>query len=215
MSYSFDFNFKEVPNEDLLKVCKEVAATSLKYSEEIIWRNRAKIPSVVEEAVSYSPFFKKIDLCWLYKLFTINFVYWPEKELLGIIGNLSANTMKDVTHVHFQNSFSRSYDYDVWNGINHFEKIISEIRAMEPDEVYKNLNSDHEWYTKEEIAENLEYYKKTLGYDTIYDDLQLNKWLYNEAGDFQVFSFQAFTSPEESIMLKKQITDIRDMYLKI
>lgn len=195
--------------------CASGKKTIMNVMSTVKQRKGAKIPSVVEEAVSYSPFFKKIDLCWLYKLFTINFVYWPEKELLGIIGNLSANTMKDVTHVHFQNSFSRSYDYDVWNGINHFEKIISEIRAMEPDEVYKNLNSDHEWYTKEEIAENLEYYKKTLGYDTIYDDLQLNKWLYNEAGDFQVFSFQAFTSPEESIMLKKQITDIRDMYLKI
>lgn len=214
MSYSFKINFTEINKKDLLDFCREIATTSLKNSEEIIWNNRENIPSVEEYAVIYTPFFRKADLNWLYKLFTINFIYWPEKELLGIVGPIPIDTIKKTSSIHFQSSFQRDYSYDIWKGIKCFEMIVDEIKNMDSEEVHTRLNaSDHEWYTKEEVDGNLEYYRKILVYDTIYNNLQLSKWMYNERGNFQTFSFQSITCSEEADILKKQVIDIRALYL--
>ena len=215
MSYSFNINFMDLQEKEPLEKCKEVIALMLKYSEEMIWKNRTYIPSIESAVVSYSPQFRTADQNWLYNLFTINSVYWPERNLLGIIGNLPTQAMKIVTPIHFQSSSNRDYNYEIWNVIEYFETTVKNIREMDSKSVYDGLNpSKHEWYSKEELEENLEHYKKILIYDTIFRELQLFRWLDNEPGNFQVFSMEAITCQEDLRKLQKQINDIRSLYLE-
>ncbi len=50
-------------------------------------------------------------------------------------------------------------------------------------------------------------------YDTIYDALDIHKWLWTKQGDFKTFSLQAINSSEEFFDLSMKLESIRKAYM--
>lgn len=68
---------------------------------------------------------------------------------------------------------------------------------MTPEEVLAYENKGCIDYTLEEIVEMLDYHKRSIAYEKIYDCLHLDDWLYGKSDEtFTRFSMNVITSQE-------------------
>ena len=208
MSYRFGMFFKQLDeNEDPLSfICKIKTEVGI-HAKEMIGH---QIP------VEAIPSFRKsvnveTDEHWIQHVFNLRFVYWPEKHLLGLSGydfTYEVNKLFD-THFSFQNSTDQDYDFDCWSDkINVFRNY--KQRYMFAD--LKTLCKDNpkQWYTLEEVKEDPDYYRKTMLYEKIYEDvLHLDHWLYNEPDEkFVAITVNPIDSDRLKFQLQKRIQDV-------
>ena len=212
MSYWFKMYFKEIKKKDLFDFCKEVSDDMFQQGNAILENNQNYIPSInfgrtdfekIDDR-EYYRMWRIADKNWLYKLFTIDFVYWPKKSLLGIIAELTDDLVAKyaLKEFQFQNSCDQDYEYKEWNGIKYFEKVVNEFCSASPDKVNREMNRKYpKEYTTKEIEKHLDYYRKSAIYNHIYQELELEAWLYDCKGKFKRFSLQAVNSQEKETYL--------------
>ena len=84
--------------------------------------------------------------------------YFVDKNILGVYG--VDNILKDIfdNTTYFQNSTDQDYDYEVWNGIDFFEKVANNWRTMSDEDI---LEIDPE-------CEDFEYFRKESIYNCIW-----------------------------------------------
>lgn len=182
MSYAFGMFFKQIKQEDLLSFIDKVQTEMRNHAEEWIDYNKCYVPSV--RSLTNAPKFVKtfMNEYWLNTLFTSRFVYWPDYDLLGVSGYKLPGEIENLFdgHFSFQNSSDQDYDYDQWpTGIRQFKARIDMIKNADDSTLYECVDKYMGDYSIEEIKADPEYFKKVCIYDMIYEDLQLNDWLYN------------------------------------
>ena len=185
MSYAFGMFFKQIKQEDLLSFIDKVQAEMRNHAKEWIDYNKYYAPSVRLFTLHSDEFkFAKayLDEYWLNTLFTSRFIYWPDYDLLGVSGYKLPGEIENWFdgHFSFQNSSDQDYDYETWpTGIRQFKARIDRIKNADNSTLYECIDKYMGKYSIEEIKADPEYFKKVCIYDMIYEDLQLNDWLYN------------------------------------
>lgn len=185
MSYAFGMFFKQIKQEDLLSFIDKVQAEMRNHANEWIDYNKYYAPSVRSvRSLTNEPKFVKafMNKYWLNTLFTSRFVYWPDYNLLGVSGYKLPGEIENWFdgHFSFQNSSDQDYDYDEWpTGIDQFTARINRVKNADDGRLLEYVDELMGEYSIEEIKADPEYFKKVCIYDMIYEDLQLNDWLYN------------------------------------
>lgn len=190
MSYGFGILFKQVNSkaeamEFALKVTNSVRENAL----EMLEKAKYFIPSHVNFC---EPENKEADKEWLYSCFTNCFTYWPKYQLLGMFETSIPYATRDMFDacISFQNSTDQDYDYEDWKGISCFEKICESVQSMTKEELltvsasYWNSDLEDEQEMEElrkEILRDEEYYRKSAVYRIIFNELDLDTWMDDEA----------------------------------
>ena len=205
MSYYFKMTFKEIKQKDMLDYCINLMKYDYEHAEEIIEKNGFYIPSIKEgyEELDYKQYkrskWKIADRNWLYKILSKRFIYWSEKNLLGIIGDVGNDFDEDMVHITFQNSTDQDYPFEQWKGIGYFEEVCEKYRNYSKEDMEALLNS---WYGideefEEECNNDPDYFRKSAIYREIYNGLELDNWLWNEKGSFELFTMCALNYEDE------------------
>lgn len=197
MSYSFDMQFEFVPAwQEALNTAADCA---------LIVEQRENIRSLIKENIRFlkyrlgknTPRPYEVEN-WVAAISTLRFVFWPEHELLALVGNawpgLKGAFAKSV---YFQNSTDQDYELKEWEGIcPYFDNLCIEFERMTPAELAKT--GLFGGYTPEELSGNVEYYRRTGMYAQVFKGLQLNDWLYGRNNPaFRRFSMGALQTQEK------------------
>ena len=213
MSYYFNMYFKQFNNElDAFHfanlITNKLAEGSV--AEEYMQHNLCYRPTKLVESTDIAKVILKnrLEELWIKNLFTCRFVYWKEEKLLGLCCDKLPEELEQLfdTSKSFQNSTDRDYPYEDWSDkINIFKREKDELRSLD-DETLISMLTDPENvdYDEEELKEykvelegykrrniSLDYYRLSYLYEKIFEQLQLDDWLYdndNEAFDRWQFS---------------------------
>lgn len=195
MSYSFGMFFKQVKDKnEAFAIALQASELHYKNAADVVHNERYYIPSIRSDRDKGSA-----DRYWLNEIFTLRFVYWEKHKLLGMSGFDFSKEVEDLfdCHVHFQNSCDQDYEFDTWaHEIDLFREYKVRYVSMPVEELKFHLDDDD--YTLEEIKEMADYYRRSLFYSFIYEELHLNNWLWdNEDRTFQRFAINALDSQEK------------------
>ena len=215
MSYAFGMYFIEMSQVNVLpfvdQVCDELANSSKEYIE----RNVFYIPSL-----RYKSEDNRIDDYWLNTLFEISFVYWPEKQLLGLCGYEYPDNVKEMfnSFIYFQNSTDRDYDYADWPASYVFQKHVHDSVVMDKKSViqkYMKVNNCDSKEAKEFYDSDPHYFRRSLVYDSVYKDLALDEWLWGKDNpSFIRFTVQSINDDKKKFNALTQMASIRKSFLE-
>lgn len=215
MSEWITISFKDIQKDSLMDYCIELGKRIMESADELIKENIYYIPSIrlnISEDMEkdYRVNWREADRNWLYKLFSVNIIYWEKYELLGIVGEIPKGIKETLTTIDFQNSSDQDYDYDYWHGVHFFEDVLEKLEHADINTIFSYLNKNgNDRYDITDIEENPDYYGKLAVYDTIYNALDIHKWLWTKEGDFKTFSLQSINSSEEFFSLSMKLESIR------
>lgn len=211
MSYSFGMFFKQIEESDVLDFFSKANNIMIKESQKIIIKSKFYIPSLRSNKNG-----NEVDEYWLDTLFTLNFVYWKEFNLLGLSGYSYPEELESLfdCHIGFQNSCDQDYDYEYWSDKIMIFKEIKEktINSSLKDIInyckeYKSYSDEDE----EDIKKNIEYHKKSVLYDKIYCKLALGSWLYGQDDDaFSRYSINPIDCMEKKYDIIFQLKDFKE-----
>lgn len=213
MSYYFNMYFKQFNNElDAFHFANSITNKLVEGSvaEEYMQHNLCYRPakSVGSSDTATVILQTRLERLWLKNLFTCRFVYWKEENLLGLCCDKLPEELEQLfdTSKSFQNSTDRDYPYEDWSDkINIFKREKDNLRSLDDDTLISMLTDPKNVdYDEEELEEykaelegykrrniSLDYYRLSYLYEKIFEQLQLNDWLYdnnNEAFDRWEFS---------------------------
>jgi hypothetical protein len=196
MSYGFDMSFCKIDDE---------AKVLQKMDDFIQWLNK---PAVAKEHISryitYSPAYKVINnpeaesasgvmidtKNWLRRIFTAEFIYWPEHKLLALAGewplsmtegNKTAENGVFDKNIYFQNSTDKDYELSTWSTLP--ESVIGSLltEPVTQRKAIEYIDFDADEYTEEELSAPAdEYIFRIYVYQNIFDRLSLDEWLYGD-----------------------------------
>lgn len=222
MSYSFGMFFKQCENkEEAYETARKVTGLCLDHSKEIIENSKYYIPSIrlggsEKEARRYA---HSANQGWLYSLINMRFVYWEEYRLLGFVGYNYPKEIKVLfdTHQTFQNGTDQNYEFDEWDDkICIFSELKEKCQNMSAKEILEYyLSNNEDWYTEEEIEEDLDYYRKSTLYNMVMDALDLDDWLYGrESEKFFRFTMNAINCQEDEFKVWLELEKILEQIKK-
>lgn len=206
MSYGFGLRFKQC------KSFEEAVRTAIQCSDiyktqyaEVLKLNEFYIPSRRSDRYD-----EEHDNYWIYSLFNIQFVWWEKWNLLAVQGLNHPHQIQEVlpTEIYFQNSTDQDYNYEYWrDNIYLFREIKQKVLDFSIEKLYQQCKKSKDWIEQTEIEANPEYWRKSYLYDTIYEELELNKWLYGGTGtSFIRFTLNAIDSMETHFKISSALS---------
>lgn len=197
MSYGFDMCFKKVSS----------FAKAMEYANKFVstW-TKEDVYKLIEDEEYFVPSNRyrlednkwktEIDIGWARNCLSPKFVYFKEQKLLGLLGASWPHRkefFKD--HIYFQNSCDQDYDREDWGNIKYFTDIWDECQNADLDALAESYAKKYN-YKKEEVLKewqidyedgiddkHLDYRRRSMAYDTIYENLHLDSWLWGEEDD--------------------------------
>lgn len=113
-------------------------------------------------------------ISWLRRVMTLRLIYWKQFKLLGYCNNGEFEGFKTVE---FQNSCDQNYEYDDYPiTIPFFKTRIDMVKDLSKEEVLKRRNRDPKDVIDDEGY--VEYERQTYLYKVIYNDLDLESFIY-------------------------------------
>ena len=208
MSYSFDMYFTSAETE-LIAYQKAINFTKSLQKRENAW---PLIDEYLDNFLSTttpdydSILFHRMLTGWLNMLFSVKFVYWPHEKLLGIGGDFRCidKNFENLHHVYFQNSCNQDYDYQEWpNEIPFFANEKDDILWLSEETLLSEVPDDEKSdMDKEAQASYAEFLRRLRLYRQIFQDLDLNAWLYgDDSTTFFRFSTNAIETDEQRMKL--------------
>ena len=157
MSYGIDFELKcNVKSEDVQKEITRFINYKMDHiNEEIkkIWI----INFDFDNGLKYS----EHNLSEVLKWFQWKVVYWEEYNIIGFV--TGSNVPSDYKHIYFQNSVDTDYERSAFPDDSIFKEIYDEVESLPDAEVYSDSDNRNE----------IEYHRRMLAYDKIYERLNL------------------------------------------
>lgn len=206
MSYSLTLSFCEVKNEfDAFKKALETVDyyKTLEGWEKII-DNIIDNEIITCERIYDTPYLEGL----IYKFFRFKFVYFKKLNILAFNGECKKFF---PVLIHFQDSGDQNYDYSVWKGISYFESVISKSKNISIEELKEFfIKYGYEEDDFEEVSD-IEYFRKSFVYKTIFNSLNLNDYLYSRekenfhSDDFESFVLSGIDSPYEVVLPKANL----------
>lgn len=227
MSYAFDMGFKSAENLGAaMEIAQQLVDTISKADvRNFIERNIIYIPSLRHHnAFSDSRAANIVDTYWLYSLLNFRFVYWPEYQILGLVGNVPKAKEAGFEMVMFQNSTDQDYGLDEWPENTPFFQArvntTAQLLKEKPDTILNYLTErgvDLDDTGFDDLEEGAEYLVLTNLYDQIFSDLELDAWLYGRdpdtPGKFRRFALNAITTSEKNMDYGLILAKIRKEYV--
>ena len=221
MSYSFIMTFKEINRSDLPAYILELMRFNREHVREILENNAAFIPSIfwlgadTQSADGYQKSsWKEADREWAYRLFSTRFLYWTDKDLLGIAGPVLTEFDPSLKEVHFQNKTDQDYELSDWSGIKLFEDTVAECRSASVKRLRK-LAPGLGYMPDEEIVEDIEYYRRSTVYSRIFEVLGLDSYIFEKETDrFVSFSTNALVYDHDMYKMYSALESARRKYLE-
>ena len=221
MSYDFNMGFTQANS------LQEAMAIALEYTQsqmtkenikKTIRDNRFYIPSIraghianeVSKNRRANVLADTADRYWLEALFTFRFLYWEEHKLLGIVMMPpEERNWKWPVGIHFQNSCDTDYPIFRWEegNIPFFTNAVAKAKNYTEEEIRARFDYEID-------GENLEYYRRRVCYDDIFEALALDPWLYNHYADmpFVTFALQGIQNETERYLYLQWLkTEIQNM----
>lgn len=196
MSYAFTITFKEIGREELGGYLLELMGFNKSHADEILSKNASYIPSIRDNWTNpnipnYSASgWRRADREWAQNLFTTRFLYWPEKLLIGIVGTVQKGFDASLVEVYFTDSTDQDYPFESWSGISLFEKIVEECKNADVQAIRNACPGL--FFPDLEIREEIDYFRRTMAYKRIYDELDLRSYENEVQGEFNIISMNAF-----------------------
>lgn len=206
MSYWFQMTFWREPKKTVLDTCVSIMDYFRDKDHAMAWikENIDHAPSNVYDHMVKDDHDKRImkvaDEEWIYNLFNFQFVHWPQFDTMGFLGELPKDlklpgARRPVT-IEFQNSTDQDYDLLTWMDVPAFKNIALDICKLAvkndcklADKAYHENPSEEGYRIRSDI------------YDKIYEDFNLNDWLYKRSGNFKSFAMSAVNGYTERVEL--------------
>lgn len=220
MSYGFEMRFKKCPSyaKALEYASNYVYSIAMTEMQDICKENSYYLPlnrwSIKDADRKLIMAIKEINRNYLESLFSFRFVYFLEKKLLAIVGGHYPRADKYFDKsVYFQNSCDQDYELKEWGKTKYFKEVWDKIFNL-TDEEFINLvkTEDKDWWDIDEISNDpnkLKYLRRSIVYDTIFKELDLENWLYSNnynidsSEKYKCFSINRLYKYEETIDLNR------------
>lgn len=218
MSYGFDMCFKKVSSfaKAMEYANKFVSSLSLDDVKSYIDENECWVPTVRYPDLKDAQRRHNVNMEWAKDMMKFNFVYFKEQKLLGIVGERYPHRKEFFkTSVYFQNSTDQDYERQEWGKIKYFIDTYDKLQTATKEELAE-IYARHYHYTKEQVLDewnldsrvcdfDINYYRRSMTYDTIYDEMGLDDWLWGHENNdkFTRFSLSWVTTQEREFALGK------------
>lgn len=198
MSYFFEMRFAQVASKEAM------FNTCMGFANAVASRNTARryIQTLLSK-LQEIPLGRKERENFIQAAFQVQFVYWPQYNLLGLLTKSWPEELFGgfpfSKPVQFQDSTDQDYPAETWDSsIPFFEETKKYADEVSDGEVLDALGwepSDFE----ELFSANarVSYIRRSFVYKEIFKRLDLNKWLNGEAGQFERFAVSGVTSTEK------------------
>lgn len=207
MSYGFGMYFKHCENEGDAYLTAAKYAKELEKQENIdtILNNNFPfyVPSIRHRLLNYENMHigRQMNEYWLHCVFELNFVFWPQYNLLGLLGETWPQAEKFFSSsIYFQNSCDQDYEESTWADIcPFFDEVVAQTKSqpITRKDVFGDDDDDEE---------KREYYIRTKIYQTIFGSLDLNSWLYgNDSKVFARFTMTPIHTMEQAMDVNRKL----------
>lgn len=205
MSYRFQMNFKQCESkEEAFTIALAITKEYFRHAKSVIKDNIYYFPSIQRGG---NKEYELADEWFLVNLFSLRFVWWEDKKLLGL--NNDSDFLKSFfdTEVYFQNSCDQDYEYDGWDDkIDFFKETKRKIQERTKEELLKCST----YFNESDLEDDLEYCKRTILYDMIFSELDLNAWMYDsDETVFERFSLCAIDSSEKRFKARDLLEKVK------
>lgn len=165
MSYRLDLSFKNCQPKDVYKNICEFEDLLLKNAEHYIRDNLIFVRIDENKDRFYNC--EQVDK-FIATLFKHHIWYCEEIQSLCIVWG---SNVKEIDkwfdgYVYFQNSTDQNYPYETWDFNSWFRGIKEHIKNLPENDLVEEYLKTHEFYEKDEILKDLDYYRKDLIYET-------------------------------------------------
>jgi hypothetical protein len=110
------------------------------------------------------------DINWAHNnVFKHRYFYDKELKLLGLYSVHRCMTDLFDGSVFFQNNCDQDYDRRDWSSIKEFEQIYDKYMNAPAKEIVEKFENGHWALDEDELNDKLDYARKTLAYDEIWD----------------------------------------------
>lgn len=217
MSYAFDLNFIHCKDEG------EAFGIARK-ATEALWNG---IDDFLEDERFYIPALRNgdipgdVDRFWLDRSMKMRFAFWPEYELLALLGAGWPQTIKRLFKktVCFQNSCDQDYSFNTWKGICQiFDNIVNLYENSDRLAAISMIEEIPSGIVTDEILREYEdtddeYLTRSAVYKAVYDTLDLDRWLWGkDSKHFIRFTMSPLDTSEREfdawIKLEKFVTPL-------
>lgn len=179
MSYECEICFKQIEPEDVYDFLVEFKNKTIENLENIAEESCCWMPTIrkhLEPQNKPKYIFdadNPEDVSWAKtSIFSHRYFYNRELKLLGVYSvHRCLKYMFDAS-VFFQNNSDQDYDRSEWEGIKVFEEIYDKYQNMTAKEIIEKFNDSHWSIDEDEQQGKLEYARKTLAYDEIWNNFQ-------------------------------------------
>lgn len=182
---------------------KENAQKYINESQYYFPSNKILLSNSEKQSRSVQHLMHEATRHFLYNLFTVNFVYFYKQKLLGVCGECWPDDFKNYfrTFIDFQNSCDQDYERERWKGIRFFIDTYDQCANIPTNELLHLVEIDDEPLESMD-PDAIDYYRKSLAYKMIFDELALDDWLYGRSNPrFVRFSLNAINTWEQSFEL--------------
>lgn len=219
MSYSCTISFKQIKPEEIYSFLQKLKEEATKVApdiikDEYIWSpiykwmgfDEKKRALIKEEKFSNADDedfvrIKRENEDWIIRCFTHRW-YWDFEKGVLMLYSIPKQLQRlfDNT-VYFQNSCERDYDFEEWSGIKYMEDIANKWKNISNEEMtklYKESSYYDEYDTDKLIQKYLDYYRRTMCYDEIWNRIEWT--LYN---DEEITYITLFSKWNDCMVLKR------------
>lgn len=169
---------------------------------ERVMTNDNLIRNVLEE---HKGGFEFSDEPNLYKLFNFQFAYWPEQQVLGVVGNFPDERAFPLS-VTFHNSTDPDYMLDSWRTgkVPFFDEMAEKYEKLSLDDIVAAV--EKQGIGKEKVGDDKDgHYRRVACYYDIHETLQMTRFMYDEMGNFAIFAMNGITNPTVEWRINRQI----------
>ncbi len=195
MSYGCGISFKQTKAEEIYPFLQKLKEETSKIApdiikDEYIWSpiykwtmSDKKNKALIKDEKFLSIYNEDVDRVvrenedWITRYFSFRWYWDSGKEVLMLysIPNQLRHLFDNT--VYFQDSCDRDYDFEEWSGVQYMEDISNKWKNMSDEEFIKLYKEsqyyDYEGRDEEEYIQNhLDYYRKTMCYDEIWDRIE-------------------------------------------
>lgn len=210
MSYGFQMGLVPVPDRGSAYDLCQKAAAELLVPETLREYIKSVYPSCRWRSFEKQrPSDAVLDI-WLRSISRLSFVYWPQHNLLALLGDYpdTINKLFPI-QVYFQNSCDQDYPLDTWGSdVPLFEDIKQQVSTAEKKTLLAEFWCDDDIDENDAYSPALDYLRQSIVYKRIFSALDLDNWLYGRPGQFERIMLSGLITMEQELSLQPIVKQV-------
>jgi|GEM_PF-6713051 len=207
MNYEMPIRFFDAQGGRVFSLIGEINESVYENRAKIIDKRLYDIPTVNEGATAkLSNELSAKDRSWITELFTVKFIYWAKKGILGVAGAAAEieNFSVPSSAVIFQNGYDRDYACESYPKLPFFQVMIQRNRELSVEDIRRIANR-----TADESEDYVNIVvRDTYLYDCIESELEIPAIIAGTEGEsFETISINALNSFDKVKTVEKMVYD--------